>query len=392
VIRAQARPLKIVASDGDLKEAVAAAARASRVALDVEASGMFAYRATPCTLQLAWSGAGQIVVIDVLATSIAPTQELLGPDGPVKIVHDVAFDARLLAESGIALGNVHDTSIAARMLGYTATGLAALLESQLGIAIAKTMQGHDWRMRPLDAAGLGYLAEDVAHLEALEATLWAQVFERGIEDAVLEETRYRIASAVAVAHAPSSIPPYLRIKGASRLAERELAALRLIAELREREAQSRDVPPYKVAPNEALVAIARARPATVAEVARVRGISMSSPAARAFVDRVAQAIATAEERLPDSERAYLERPRVAAGVAKKRREREARLLGWRRLEAKRRGVDEQVVLPGHCLKDAADAEVASIEQLARVRGIGSFRLHIDGEAIVQALLGDGVQP
>ncbi len=107
---------RIVARDDELRDVVTAAARAARVAVDVEASGMFAYRARPCTVQLAWDDGGQVAVVDTLATSIAPLGELLGPGGPVKIVHDVAFDARLLAESGIALANVHDTAVAARML------------------------------------------------------------------------------------------------------------------------------------------------------------------------------------------------------------------------------------------------------------------------------------
>ena len=136
---------------------------------------MFAYRARPCTVQLAWDEGGQVAVVDTLATSIAPLGELLGPDGPVKIVHDVAFDARLLAESGIALANVHDTAVAARMLSRLATGLATLLDVELGVHIGKAMQQHDWRLRPLDDRMLEYLAADVVHLEALEQ----QALDRG---------------------------------------------------------------------------------------------------------------------------------------------------------------------------------------------------------------------
>jgi ribonuclease D len=323
-----------------------------------------------------------------LTTPVAGLGRLLGVDGPTKIVHDVAFDARLLAEAGVELGNVHDTAIAAHMLGRPATGLASLLASELGVQIAKGMQQHDWRLRPLDAEMLTYLAADVAHLEALERVLWREVTERGVEDEVLEETHYRLASSAAGARAPQDGPAYARVKGIAKLPERDRAALRLLAELREGEARRRDVPPYRVASNETLIAIAHARPSTPAAVARMRGVASSSPEARAFVEEVARSMATAGVTIPEEERALFERPRVPAAAAKARREREVRLLSWRRAEAKRRGVDEQVVLPGHCAKDAVDGDIAGVDELSRVRGIGAFRVHRDGDAIVRALRGE----
>jgi ribonuclease D len=380
---------RIVARDDELRDVVTAAARATRVAVDVEASGMFAYRARPCTVQLAWDEGGQVAVVDTLATSIAPLEDLLGPDGPVKIVHDVAFDARLLAESGIALANVHDTAVAARMLSRLATGLANLLDAELGVHIGKAMQQHDWRLRPLDDRMLDYLAADVVHLEALEQTLWIEVGGRGIEDAVLEETRYRIGTAIAATQPHEVVPPYARVKGAARLAERELAVLRVAAELREREAERRDVPPHKIAPADSLIAVARARPTTAQELARVRGFPTGTPAGRAFAAALLPLLATASDRIPEEDRHYFEPVRVPAAQARLRRQREARLIAWRRAEAKLREVDEQVVLPGHCLKDAVDADVGSLEELSRVPGLGDFRVRRDGEAILQVLRGDG---
>jgi ribonuclease D len=377
--------MRVVTDEAGLADLAREAQGAARLAVDLEASGMFAYQAAICTLQLAWQSAGQIALVDTLAVPVSGLAGLLGSGGPTKIVHDVAFDARLLAENGVELGNVHDTAIAARMLGRAATGLASLLASELGLTIGKEMQHHDWRLRPLDGAMLQYLAADVAHLEALEDVLWRQVTEAGIEAEVLEETGYRIASAVAAARAPRSTPAYARIKGVAALPVRDRAVLRVLAELREGEAQRRDVPPYRVITNEALIALARARPRTVAEVARMRGVSTSTAAARAFVEELARGIAAAGETLPEEDRALFEKPRLPAAEAKARREREVRLLSWRRAEAKRRGVDEQVVLPGHCAKDVVEEDLTTLDQLARVPGIGAFRVTRDGEAMLRAL-------
>jgi ribonuclease D len=382
--------MRVVTEKGELAGLARDAGHAERLAVDLEASGMFAYRARICTVQLAWQSAEQVAVVDALTAPLDGLGQLLGVDGPTKIVHDVAFDARLLAEVGVELGNVHDTAIAAHMLGRAATGLASLLASELGVQISKAMQHHDWRLRPLDDGMLTYLATDVAHLEALERVLWREVTERGVEDEVLEETRYRLSTAAAGARAPQDGPAYARMKGIARLPERDRAALRVLAELREHEAERRDVPPYRVASNETLIALAHARPATPGEVARMRGMANASPEARAFVDEVARGLASAGETLPEDERALFERPQMPAATAKARREREVRLLGWRRAEAKRRGVNEQVVLPGHCAKEAVDGDIVGLEDLSRVRGIGAFRVHRDGDAIVRALRGEEV--
>jgi ribonuclease D len=384
--------MRVVTNGGELENLARGAADAERLAVDLEASGMFAYRASICAVQLAWRSAEHVAVVDTLATPVVGLAQLLGVDGPTKIVHDVAFDARLLAEAGVELGNVHDTAIAAHMLGRAATGLASLLASELGVHIGKGMQHHDWRLRPLDAEMLTYLAADVAHLEALERVLWREVIEHDVEDAVLEETRYRLASAVAGARSPQDGPAYARVKGASKLPERDRAALRVLAELREREAERRDVPPYRVASNETLIALAHARPRTPADVARMRGVASASDEAQEFVEAVARGLATAGETVPVEERALFERPQVPAAQAKARREREVRLLSWRRAEAKRRGVNEQVVLPGHCAKDAVDGDIAGVDDLARVRGIGAFRVRRDGDAILRALRGEEAAP
>jgi ribonuclease D len=386
--------IDLVVRPEEIAQVARECAAAPYVAVDVEASGMHAYRASVCTVQLAWNGGERIAIVDALATPLAPLAAVLGASTPVKIVHDVAFDARLLAEAGIVLGGVHDTAIAARMLARPATGLATLLSSELGVSISKALQHHDWRLRPLDAAMLDYLALDVRHLETLAGKLWLEVRARGIEPEVLEETQYRIASAAASAALPS--PPYeaayLRIKGTDRLSDRQLATLRAVAAVREREGEARDVPVHKVASAEAMVALVRARPATLAEVARVRGFSLATSEAVAFAEALVQAITGAGDTLPADERAHFHPVPPPAALLRTRRERENRLIAWRRIEAKLRAVDEQVVLPGHCLKHAAYTDIDTLEGLTHVPGIGAFRVERDGPTILRALAGEWTPP
>lgn len=376
----------IAARERDVLRAAERLARATRVAFDLESNGLFAYRARMCTVQL--GALGEVTVIDGLVASLAPLSTLLGERGPIKVVHDVAFDARMLAESGIELGNCHDTSLAARMLGKTATGLASLLWSELGVKVDKKLQSHDWGKRPFDAAALAYLASDVLHLEALDDLLWSAVEKAQIAAEVLEETRYRLQTAIASVKEGDHRPAFARIKGADRLAAADLAVLRRVAELREREAICIDVPPYKVLGNEVLLAIAKAKPRTLEELRRIRGATQG-PRAGAMADEMLRAVlgGISDGSIPESDRAWLERPRVTMSVTRTRRAREARLIAWRRETAKARSVDEQVVLPGHCLKDLAESSARTPEDLARIPGVGVFRVERDGAAILRALEG-----
>lgn len=383
-------PVTLVTSEGDLRAAVErlveAAGSSGRLAVDIESNGLFKYRATLCMMQIA--SRDEVVIVDTLAAPLAPLARLLGPDGPRKIVHDVAFDARILAEANVVLANVLDTSIAARMLGRAATGLASLLGSELGVPVDKKLQHHDWTERPIRAEQLCYLADDVIHLEALANKLCAEMDRREyVADAVEEETLYRLSQAVAAAGNVDRRPPYLRLKGIDRVPAQDLPILRRLADLREAKARSLDVPPYKVIGPDVLFAVARARPKTLEQLARVKGAA-AGHRARSLGPSMLEAIAAGIEDgpVPNDERAVLDRPRLPQALVKARKARESRLTSWRRSEAKRRGVDEQVVLPGHCLQDLADLDAApSLEAIAATPGIGAFRVARDGRALAALL-------
>ncbi len=377
---------ELVTRASDLEAAAERLAAEPRIAVDLESNGMFAYRAVACIVQIA--AGEEVVLVDALATPLDPLARLLGSPTTEKIIHDVSFDARIFADAGIHLANVRDTSVAARMLGRTATGLAALLAAEVGVAIDKKMQHHDWSERPLDEAALAYLAGDVVHLAALADRLYADADARGIRDAIEEETSYRLAQASAAAGVPDRRPPYVRLKGIERAPAADLPILRHLAEVRERHARDLDVPPYKVLAPDVLFAIAAARPEDERALGRIRG-AIAGRRGRSIASDVLDAVLCGIEdaAIPDEDRVWFEKPRVPSSVARARRAREQRLTAWRRREAKERGVDEQVVLPGHCLQDLADLAEPTPDEIARIPGIGAFRVARNGDAILRALSG-----
>ncbi len=378
----------IVATRRDLEALVARASRASRIALDLEANGRFAYRARVSTLQLAFDG--EVTIIDPLApelrddlTALVP---LLSSRGPVKILHDVGFDARLLAEVDLQLGNVHDTALLAQWLGRPATGLASLALSNLGVVLDKSLQAQDWGARPLTERSVRYLADDVAHLLALDDRLWAEATATDIVPEVIEETAYRLAAAERAIREPDPRPAFARVKGAEALTRSELTVLRRVAMAREAEALRLDTPSGELVPSAVLVAIARARPTTLRDLACIR-----TPVARLDAARVAAALVQAvlagiqDGDLSPEDAAWLEPRRLPPAAVKARRERESRLSAWRKVEAKARGVNEQVVLPGHCAAEIATSDPGDLDALANVAGFGAFRVARYGLAVLGAV-------
>lgn len=380
-----------------LAAAVTRAARAERVALDVESNGLHVFRAGLCVVQLAWlepSGAADgpasvvVAVVDPLAVPVAPLGPLLGAAGPVKVLHDLTFDARLLAEAGVPVARVRDTSVAARLLGHQATGLATLLASELGVHVDKRLQHHDWSRRPLGPDELAYLAGDVRHLLALDAHLERAAAERDLAPEIDDECAYKLGTALAPPRDPR--PGYVKAKGASGLDTLGRAVLRRLWLAREAAAEAADVPPFKIVSSETLVELAGKRPASAAALATVRG-AVAGQAGR-HVEAWLRAIADGEGdgALPAEESALFTAASPAREEMARRRGREVQVIGWRRAEAARRGVDDQAILPGHCAHDVMDALLAYDarpdaealrEALARVPGLGARRLARYGDAL-----------
>src|SRR5690606_8490984 len=155
--------------------------------------------------------------------------------GPEKILHDVAFDARLLRTRSITLDRVLDTSIAARYLGEPNIGLASLVEKYLGVTLDKENQQADWGERPFTEERLHYLEQDVCHLHPMAQTLWEQLSERDLLAEVATETQYTLDNARTDNGNP--LPPWRRIKGWEKLSGEARAVLRAVAIERERVAE-----------------------------------------------------------------------------------------------------------------------------------------------------------
>src|SRR5690606_20040981 len=67
----------------------------------------------------------------------------------------------------------------ARLLGWPRVGLAAVVEEELGLSLAKEHSAQDWSTRPLPHAWLAYAALDVEVLLELREGLGARLEAAG---------------------------------------------------------------------------------------------------------------------------------------------------------------------------------------------------------------------
>jgi len=346
---------------------------AETLGLDVEGDGLYRYRSRLCTLQI--GDAEEVAVIDALAiTDLSPLAPLLGEQGPRKVVHDVSFDRKMLATRKLPLANVFDTSVAARFLGESSTGLATLLEARFGVKLNKKYQKADWGERPIDEERLAYLVADVRHLPALASQFEQQGRELDLLEEFDEETRYAMDRALD----PEVVrEPWTRIKGVRELKGEGLAALRALADAREREAEEADVPPFRIASNRVLFEAARRRPRSIKDLRRIRGLSKMPKAA------LEEALVAARRDGPPT--AGPTDPAPPSEERAERKLREKALSKWRKAQADARGVVEQAVLPGHCLRDLARLSELSASAVAGVRGLGQKRADAYGAAWIELL-------
>ncbi len=264
------QPRPILVDRPDLLAALAAEVAGEEVvALDTESNSFHAYRERICLMQISTGRADY--VIDPLAVDVRP----LGPaltDGREVVLHGADYDVRCLKrELGWSFPRLFDTMAAARRLGRPALGLSALVSAHFGVGLSKQHQRSDWGRRPLSPEQLRYAALDTHFLLPLHGMLSSELEAAGR----LAEARREFERIAAAEPRPKVFDPegYRRLKAARDLDPAALAALRALYRAREDRASALDRPPFKVLAEHTMVEIARRRPRTAEELARIPGVT-----------------------------------------------------------------------------------------------------------------------
>ena len=268
---------------GFARACAALAAGHGPVAVDVERASGFRYSQRAYLIQVFRRGAGAFLFDPPALGDFAPLQAAIGD--AEWVLHAASQDLPSLREAGLEPAAIFDTELAARLLGRERVGLGAVVEEELGIALAKAHSAADWSTRPLPDSWLEYAVLDVLHLVDVRDRLAAALAEQGKTEIAEEEFR-------AVLERPARPPredPWRRLSGLHTVrGRRALAVARELWTAREDYAREVDTSPGRLVPDRALVAAVLADPATKQALASVK--EFTGRASRNQLDRWWQAI------------------------------------------------------------------------------------------------------
>jgi ribonuclease D len=353
-------------------------ANATELALDTEGASFHRFVDRIYLLQL--STRTEHAVIDPIPIGRPAVLGAMVERRDVEVVfHDADYDLRLLEQDyGWKINHIFDTRIAAQLLGYTAFGLAALLERFFGIKLDKKHQRADWSMRPLTHDMLEYAAHDTRYLLELKDKMSAELAQMGRlawareEFALLEGTRWADET-------PGMA--FLKLKGARDLSRRELAVLRELVPWRDAVAAQLDRATFRVLGNEQLLDIARTQPQTRDALGKVKGMPRGILDQRGgeLLDAVARAVAVPEAELPKFPRAarWDRDPDFDARVSALKTARDA--------AAQRLSLDPGVLCSRDRMEAVARRNPATADELMEVTELRRWQAAELGDAFVAAL-------
>ncbi len=282
-----------------------------RLAFDTEFIRDDTYDAILCLVQVC--DGRQVWLIDPTeGIEFSCFWELVCDPAVVTIVHAGKEDFDLcMRATGKPPRNVFDVQIAAGLTGHGyPLSLSRLVGLVLGRRLIKGQTLTDWLRRPLTREQLRYAVEDVAHLPAAHERLSQQLAELGRTEWAREEfARFEQPEL----YDRMTTGRVARLKGASKLDGRGLAALERLIAWREQWASEKNRPARALIRDDMLVEIARRRPRKAEDLAVMRGF----PQARN--PRIQKEILKLLEdtgRLPESELPQAERPREETPMAK----------------------------------------------------------------------------
>lgn len=179
------------------------------------------------------------------------------------ILHASTQDLPCLREVGLLPSRLFDTELGGRIAGLPRVGLGALVESLLGISLAKEHSAVDWSHRPLPEEWLTYAALDVELLVELREKISELLKAQGKMEWAAQEFS-------AILQAPPSSPrkePWRRSSGIHNVKRRDqLAIIKSLWHERDNLAREADVAPGKFLSDAALLELAMHVPKTRAEM------------------------------------------------------------------------------------------------------------------------------
>ena len=261
---AQGTPL-VIDTESKFQDALAQLSQGhGPFAVDAERASGFRYSARAYLIQVKRNDGG-LHLIDPIP--FGPGHELFAQlntlmNSDEVILHASTQDLPCLRELGINPIKLFDTELAGRIAGLPRVGLGPLLESLMGVTLAKEHSAADWSARPLPNDWLTYAALDVELLVELRNRMYELLDSSKKLTWALEE----FAAILKAPPAPPRIDPWRRTSGMHKIKRRDqLAIIKELWIARDKVAAEQDIAPGKLLNDTAIVELAIAGAVTKKE-------------------------------------------------------------------------------------------------------------------------------
>jgi len=270
-------------------------------AVDAERASGFRYSARAYLIQIKRTDGG-LHLIDPIPFGpghqlFSELNNLLNTDEV--ILHASTQDLPCLRELGINPVKLFDTELAGRIAGLPRVGLGPLLESLMGVLLAKEHSAADWSARPLPKDWLTYAALDVELLVELRNHMYTILADAKKLPWALEE----FASILKAPPAPPRVDPWRRTSGMHKIKRRDqLAVIKSLWIARDEIASQQDIAAGKLLNDSAIVELAIAAPTTKKEFEKcLRPLGLRArwmENLQLWLDSIASAVALPEDQWP----------------------------------------------------------------------------------------------
>jgi len=368
-------PYQLVTQDGQWAACLARLKQEPRLAIDLEANSLYAYRERICLIQI--SIPGQDYIIDPTAIKDLSGLGALIQDPDIeKVFHAAEYDLILTKRQyGWELDNLFDTMWAARILGYPRCGLANLLADFYDVQQDKKHQKANWCRRPLDESMLYYAQMDTHHLLSLRDDLADELAEN---DCLVEAREiFAEQSLIKLNDNHFDENDFWNINGIRDLAPNKYALVKALFIFRDQQARKLDRPPFKVFGNRTIIELAEAAPQYLEELTHIHGMSRGQ--IRRYGQQILDLLSKARrDPVPQRPRNNTRPPDSVANRYEK-------LHRWRKQRARKRGVESDVIMSRTALWALAWSKPGTLNELEAVGEIGPWRRKTYGAEILAIL-------
>jgi len=228
-------------------------------AVDAERASGYKYSARAYLIQIKRTNGG-LHLIDPIAFGLGhelfvKLNDLLNTDEV--ILHASTQDLPCLREVGLNPSRLFDTELGGRIAGLPRVGLGPLLESLMGVTLAKEHSAVDWSTRPLPKEWLNYAALDVELLIELRQ----KIYELLSASNKWKWAEAEFESILIAPPAPPRIDPWRRTSGMHKIKKRDqLVVIKNLWHARDEIARATDVSSGKLLNDAAIIEFAIHKP------------------------------------------------------------------------------------------------------------------------------------